>query len=156
MMLFAENLGDRYSKSTPAKPCETRKLSSWAWMYLKVCCILGLVAALYQLTLYGFRLSSLTSISALAKINNTIAVARYSGKGIVSGVTQILLIFVYAAPACGGFALVWSERFLQKIWSVVTMLPPHSNGAFYKYEGSRDWGCDYLGQGIFSGLHCKI
>ena len=123
MMLFAENLGDRYSKSTPAKPCETRNLSSWSWMYLKVCCILGLVAALYQLTLYGFRLSSLTSISALAKINNIIAVARYSGKGIVSGVTQILLIFVYAAPACGGFALVWSERFSQKIWSVVTMLP---------------------------------
>lgn len=123
MMLFAENLGDRYSKSTPAKPCETRKLSSWSWMYLKACCILGLVAALYQLTLYGFRLSNLTSISALATMNNTIAVARYSGKGIVSGVTQILLIFVYAAPACGGFALVWAEHLSQKMWSVATIFP---------------------------------
>ena len=123
IMLFAENIGDRKANDANAAVYEITILSNQSWFYLKVCCVLGLVAFLYQISLYGFNLDSFTSLDTLATMNNTVAVARYSGNGVVNGMTQILLIFVYAAPACGGFALVHAEKMLQKVWAVVSMLP---------------------------------
>ena len=123
IMLFVENLGDKGAKRIWQGPCKEFVLSNQSWLYLKVCCILGLVAFLYQISLYGFHLSSFTSLDTLAKMNNTVAVARYSGNGVVNGLTQILLIFVYAAPACGGFAFVHAGRTSQKLWATAAMLP---------------------------------
>lgn len=123
IMLFAENFGDKVVKKSRYMSSDAVVLSNQSWLYLKGCCVLGLVAFLYQVSLYGFRLSSFTSLSALATMNNTVAVARYSGNGVVNELSQILLIFVYAAPACGGFAFIYAEKTSQKLWAVITMLP---------------------------------
>lgn len=123
LMIFAENLGDKGSKKSKIMSCEVAALSKQSWLYLKVCCVLGLIAFLYQISLYGFHLSSFTSLDTLATMNNTVAVARYSGNGVVNGITQILLIFVYAAPACGGFAFIYAEEISQKLWAIATILP---------------------------------
>lgn len=122
-MLLFEQIGKRKSRSTTQVSESPNSISNISWIYLKLCCFLGFLAFIYQVSLYGFSFSSFTSLDALATMNNTIAVARYTGNSITNIVTQILLIFVYAAPACGGFAFVYAESLKDKIWALVTFVP---------------------------------
>jgi oligosaccharide repeat unit polymerase len=123
IMIFAENFGAKCAKKGGYLVRNTFDLSNQSWLYLKVCCVLGLVAFLYQISLYGFNLSNFTSLDSLASMNNAVAVSRYSGNSTVNGLSQILLIFVYASPACGGFAFIYAEKATQKLWAAITMLP---------------------------------
>ncbi|WP_283128955.1 O-antigen polymerase [Allofournierella massiliensis] len=124
VMLLMERLGRKKATSKFQCTCKTTAVSKQSWLYLKVCLVLGLVAFFYQISLYGFQLSSFSSLSTLASMNNTVAVARYSGNGIVNNLTQVLLVFVYAAPACGGYAFAYSDGCVSdKIWAIATVFP---------------------------------
>ena len=123
-MLMIENLRNKKAVKSFKANSEITSISKQSWLYMKICLILGIVAFFYQVSLYGVQFSDFLSLNSLASMNNTIAVARYSGNGIVNILTQILLIFVYAAPACGGYAFVYSDtHFSDKIWSIMTLLP---------------------------------
>lgn len=122
IMLLAENLADRKIERRNVKE-RTIELSTQSWLYLKSCCVFGVLGVIYQVSLYGFQFSDFTSLSTLATMNNTVAIARYAGKSITNIFTQISLIFIYAAPACGGFAFVHARTKIQKIWSTATILP---------------------------------
>lgn len=122
-MLYAENLACRNTVKVSQKIDGVESVSSQSWLYIKVCFALGMCAFFYQVSLYGFGINDFVSLNELASMNNKIAVARYSGEGIVNGLTQILLVFIYAAPACGGYAFLYCEKKCDRIWSMVTLLP---------------------------------
>ena len=123
IMFIAEHMGKSVFSITELQNNENIWISDQSWTYLKICSILGILAFFYQIKLYGFRLNNFISIDSLAHMNNLVAVARYSGKGIVNSLTQLLLIFVYAAPACGGFSTVYADTTEKKIWSYGSLIP---------------------------------
>ena len=83
--------------------------------------ILSLVNPLYSLTLHGFKLTSLFSISAILNMNETISDDRYSGRDITNSVNQAFLIFSYTAPLIGGFCYRLGGK-LTKVLSILTLL----------------------------------
>lgn len=84
---------------------------------------LGLLYSILLIRRNGFSLGSLFNFNALLEMNNTIAVQRYSGNSTTGILNKLLLIFVYAAPMCGGYALVFAKDKFGKYLSIATMLP---------------------------------
>lgn len=89
--------------------------------FLIILFIFSLVNPLYSLTLHGFKLSSLFSISAILNMNETISEDRYSGRDITNTFNQAFLIFSYTAPLIGGFCYRLGTK-LTKILSILTLL----------------------------------
>ena len=85
--------------------------------------VLGLFYAVLLIQRNGFSISNLLNLNALLEMNNTIAVQRYSGNFSAGVLSKILLIFVYAAPMCGGYALVFAKKKKEKFLALATMLP---------------------------------
>lgn len=98
-------------------------ISNIAWMLLDVLIILGIIKWIYEISLNGFHLRDFFSLNSLATMNNSFAVARYSGGANQNQVTQILNIAVYAAPLIGGFALNFSQEMKQK-WNCICSVFP--------------------------------
>ena len=89
--------------------------------FLIILFLLSLVNPLYTLTLHGFKLSALFSVSALLNMNETISEDRYSGRDITNTVNQIFLIFSYTAPLIGGFCYRLGGKYT-KVLSIMTLL----------------------------------
>lgn len=67
----------------------------------------------------GFNLGMMLNISDLLELNNGMSIDRYAGEDNTSLLTQVLLVFTYLSPLCGGF-------FLKKIGafsSIITIFP---------------------------------
>ncbi len=105
------------------EPHMNGKLSNSSWVIIKILTLLGIIKWLYEVILNGFSVQDFLSVSALAQMNNSMAVERYSGRGLINIITQMLNVAVYAAPCCGGFAVVFAENKKQKIWAYMTLLP---------------------------------
>lgn len=88
---------------------------------LVVLFVLSLVNPLYTLTLHGFKLSALFSISSILNMNETISEDRYSGRDISNTINQVFLIFSYTAPLIGGFCYRLGGK-LTKVLSILTLM----------------------------------
>lgn len=98
-------------------------ISNVGWELLNILIVLGIIKWIYEIAINGFHLSDFFSLSSLANMNNSFAVARYSNGADQNAITQILNIAVYAAPLIGGFALPFSERKKQKWSCIISILP---------------------------------
>ena len=86
--------------------------------------IVGFLSPVHTLLSHGFNLSSLLDFSSLLKINNTLAVSRYSGT-LEDGnrFTQLLAVFSYSAPLIGGFTYPISSTLKSRIVCCASFLP---------------------------------
>lgn len=92
---------------------------------LTVYVCIGLLYSVKNLVTHGFSLSSFSSLSAMAEMNNSIAVDRYGGDGSASHgvVDSLLLTFVYFAPLVGGATMPYLHKRRDKLVACLTFLP---------------------------------
>ena len=93
-------------------------------LVLSILIVLGFWKPMHTLLSHGFHLSNLLDFSSLLKINNTLAVSRYSGKLDDGGLfAQFLAIFSYSAPLIGGFIYPICSSSKNKIICYLSFLP---------------------------------
>lgn len=86
--------------------------------------IIGIGYSVYSVRKYGFSLNSFFHVDTLSAMNNQIALARYTGTGINSGlIAQFFLTFVYAAPLAGGSFFPYAVSKKEKVLCFATFLP---------------------------------
>lgn len=88
------------------------------------CTVLGFAKSINVLISHGFHLSSLLDFSSLLKINNSLAVSRYSGTlNDGNRMTQLLAVFSYGAPLVGGFAYLCCNSLRHKLVCILSLTP---------------------------------
>lgn len=98
-------------------------ISNLAWFFLRIMIILALMGWAYQVASHGFSSSDFTSLDSLAKMNNEVAVERYSGQSNSNGITTISTIATYTAALCGGFLFPFAQTKTNKVVAVFSMVP---------------------------------
>lgn len=93
------------------------------WNALWWIIVLGILASFSTLLNNGFHISDVLSISGLIHVSSTSAELRYSENASVSTLHQILLIFSYLAPLCGGFCFNYALGKMNRFLSILTFLP---------------------------------
>ena len=83
----------------------------------------GIVYSITLIQNYGLSLKNFTSLDLLLQMNNYMAIQRYTGNVSTSLLNRVLLIFVYAAPMCGGYSYIYSKKRIDKVISLLTLLP---------------------------------
>lgn len=120
-------LGERiYLNNNHAKKINIRKqfLSKNSWRLLVVIILLGIIRTGIETVANGFKLSMFLDFDSLVNMNLEMAEMRYSTQGGYNSLLlQILLIFTYAAPICGGYARVYANTKIRKIISYCALLP---------------------------------
>lgn len=92
-------------------------------IFLIILILVGLLYAAMLIQKYGFSIRNLFDLSKLLEMNNSIAVQRYSGTSESGVASKLLLIFVYAAPMCGGYSLFYAEDKRTVVLSIMTFIP---------------------------------
>lgn len=82
--------------------------------------LLAILFPIVNLSNYGYNLFDLFSIESILKVNNKIAVLRYSGKIEKTFTSQILLSLSYLLPFIGGFLYYHLK---QKKFIILSILP---------------------------------
>lgn len=101
-----------------------KKIGNMAWIMLCGICIIALLGQFISLRNYGFSLSSFGNLQAFMNMNTTIAYERYNGSSNAGGgVEQLLLMFSYIAPLCGGMCFVYAKGIVEYGISVSSLLP---------------------------------
>lgn len=109
------------SKTNKFQPFQIKyKISN---IFLVLLILVGLLYAALLIQKYGFSIRNLFNLGTLLEMNNSIAVQRYTGESEIGFVNKLLLVFVYAAPMCGGYALVFAQDTKSRLLSVLTFLP---------------------------------
>lgn len=87
--------------------------------------LLGLLYSVKNLIVHGFSLSSFSSLTEMAEMNNSIAVDRYGGGGnqLHGVLDSILLTFVYFAPVVAGALLPYLNSRNEKLLIWTSFLP---------------------------------
>ncbi len=98
-------------------------LTKLGWKILAVVVILAFVKFLYSFVENGFRLSDLLHFSEYLERVSEINSSRYDDGNGSAYVGQILSVFMYAAPMCGGFCYRYSRSWKQMILCVSSLLP---------------------------------
>ena len=104
-------------------PCD-RKIGNVAWIMLWGIVALALLGQLLSLKGYGYSLSDFSSADAYISMNTKIAHDRYNVPSSgVGALTQILLIFSYVGPLCGGYCFVYAKKLKGYLFSLITLVP---------------------------------
>ena len=87
--------------------------------------LLGLSYSVKNLIVHGFSLSSFSSLTEMAEMNNSIAVDRYGGGGSSPHgvVDSVLLTFVYFAPVAAGALLPYLHNRKDKLLAWTSFFP---------------------------------
>lgn len=110
-------------QKTDTNPCDG-KIGNVAWLMLLVIVSMALLGQLLSLKGYGYSLNDFSNIDAYISMNTQIAYERYNlPSSGVGALTQILLIFSYVAPLCGGYCFVYAKKLKGYIFSLVTLVP---------------------------------
>lgn len=94
----------------------------WAFPILMILFICAMVTPLYSIVLHGFSIQALLDMREVLEMNKDISEERYAGMGARNLITQVFLIFCYAAPLFGGFCFRWVNKFV-KIICVLSLIP---------------------------------
>ncbi|MGG3689498.1 O-antigen polymerase [Caldifermentibacillus hisashii] len=101
-----------------------KDLSESSWKFILICIIIGLLRVVTVVVSNGFSFGMFFDIDSLINMNTSIAHQRYYGEGSQGNIiTQVMLVFVYAAPLCGGYAFVYAKEKSKKLLSIATFLP---------------------------------
>lgn len=113
--------GAKWCKNEHARSFDAKRAKD----LLIICITVALIYSIRNIISRGFSLSSFSSISSMAAMNNSIAVDRYGGGGNSShGVFDTLLLtFVYFAPMIAGFILPYLNRGKDKILICLSFVP---------------------------------
>ncbi|WNS43531.1 O-antigen polymerase [Paenibacillus sp. MMS20-IR301] len=124
---FGIHFGISYSKrgltSTKQASCKHEFLRSGSWNVIIIFIIIGLLKSIIEVSLYGFNLSMIFDLNNLVDINTEIAYRRYNGASYSNVILQIMNIFVYSAPLCGGYVLIYSKSSKEKIIALCSLVP---------------------------------
>ncbi|HUQ18178.1 MAG TPA: oligosaccharide repeat unit polymerase [Gemmatimonadaceae bacterium] len=105
----------------PPSQAELRLLSA----ILAAAVILGLASVLASVIEAGIPLSDIFNIQRIVIVANQMYVSQHVQVQETSrGVTQVLLPFVYLAPAIGGIVFVSRRRFIWRLLSLASLIPP--------------------------------
>lgn len=89
--------------------------------------LLGLCYSIELIIRNGFSLRQLFNIDELLQINNSMAIQRYSGRGVgMSKISRLFLVFTYFAPLIGGFNLNFVKDNKSKFFCWISLLPSFS------------------------------
>jgi len=77
---------------------------------LIVLIFISLFSVIYNVYKAGFNFKDLISFNILLKLNNTVAINRYSGQSQTNLISQFLLVFTYLTPLLGGYLLPLVEK----------------------------------------------
>lgn len=116
-------IGMSMTKNCMLKNNENIKVSNISWKFILICITIGLLRCAIEIKLNGFSFKNILDINTLFEINSEMAYKRYNGESINNPIMQVLLIFVYAAPLCGGYGFVYSENKYHKIICISTFIP---------------------------------
>ncbi|MCC2454001.1 O-antigen polymerase [Bacillus cereus] len=99
-------------------------LSKISWQFILLCIIIGLLRIILEVFKSGFSMAVFYDLNSLMDMNTDMAYQRYYGGGNESSpIMQIMLIFGYIAPLCGGYALLYAEKRMERILSFATFIP---------------------------------
>jgi oligosaccharide repeat unit polymerase len=108
-----------------------KNFSNLSWKFILLCIIIGLFRTSMEVVLNGFSFRMFLDLESLIEMNTAMAYQRYYGGGATYGsILQILLIFVYAGPLCGGYAFVYSKKQSERLLCFATFIPIISNLLF--------------------------
>jgi oligosaccharide repeat unit polymerase len=103
---------------------EVKTLPKVSWIFVLICILLGILRTFLEVKVNGFSLGMFFDLDSLVTMNTNMAHERYFGNGVESSVyMQILLVFIYAGPLCGGYAFEYSLRKIERILSIATFIP---------------------------------
>ena len=94
----------------------------WALPVLAVLFVCAMVTPLYSIILHGFSIQALLDMRELLEMNKNISEDRYSGVEARNLITQVFLIFCYAAPLFGGFCYRWVNKYV-KVLCILSLIP---------------------------------
>jgi len=121
------SLGKRnYLENSPEVSSANVKkvLSKISWQFILLCIVIGLLRIIVEVFKSGFSMAVFYDLNSLMDMNTDMAYQRYYGGGTESSpIMQIMLIFGYIAPLCGGYALLYAEKKIERILSFATFIP---------------------------------
>lgn len=123
---FIFTIGSIIAKKIPIKAGHSLRRSeisnvSWGMMILFI--LLGLIKCWYEISSSGFDLSIFTDFSLLLDANATMANNRYFNDQSINMIVQILNVFVYVAPLCGGYSFNLGYKKIHKIICISSFIP---------------------------------
>ncbi|GAB6467725.1 MULTISPECIES: O-antigen polymerase [Bacillus] len=102
----------------------SKVLSKISWKFILLCIIIGLLRTIFEVFKNGFSLEVFYNFNSLLDMNADMATQRYlGGGGAQSPLMQLMLISVYVAPLCGGYAFVYAENKMKRIMCLLTFVP---------------------------------
>lgn len=107
-----------------------KNIGNISYFLIVIFTLLGCSRTFLELSQFGINVFSIRSIGDVVEINTFMAYQRYFGEVNGSVEMQILLIFFYAAPLCGGYVFPYSKKFLTKMVSIGSLLPVLLNIVF--------------------------
>jgi oligosaccharide repeat unit polymerase len=113
--------------TTPKPIIIDKKLSSSSWVFLIICTITGLLRTVTEVSINGLSFKMFFNIDSLINMNTFMAYNRYYGDISYGWAMQVMLIFTYAAPFCGGYAIIHSEEKSKRLLSYLTFTPVIAN-----------------------------
>lgn len=102
------------------RPVEFYKLG---WWFVNLNVLLASLAFVSTVLTQGFNISSFFNLNDFISMNTEMAYRRYNGAQSGNGLIQILSVFYYAAPLCGGYAICFATKKKEKILCVISLLP---------------------------------
>lgn len=128
----------------------TKKLSKVSWIFIVILILIGMYRTVIEVSINGFSFSMFFNLDTLIMMNTSMAYDRYIGGGnSYNMIMQVINVFIYTAPLCGGYAYNYSEKKIHKILSVATFLPIImslllTNGKVGLVANSFLWATGYL------------
>lgn len=103
---------------------DERKIGNVAWLMLLGIIVMAFLGQLLSLRGYGYSLRDFSNAESYISMNTQIAYNRYnvSSNG-GSALTQILLMFSYIGPICGGYCFVYAKKLKYYMLSLITLVP---------------------------------
>lgn len=101
------------------------KQGNLMWFMLLVFIILGVLKVILSIFENGFSLSNFTNFSAFLEMNEAVAYERYYGSDTQesSMINQVLLVFCYLAPLCGGYSFLYANNYGERLIAIFCMFP---------------------------------
>ncbi|WP_054026170.1 O-antigen polymerase [Bacillus sp. FJAT-28004] len=101
-----------------------KSLSRFSWYFIILCITMGIIRIIIDIIANGFTFQSFLNLNAILDMNETMAYQRYSGgEGSNNVIMQLLLVFVYAGPLCGGYASNYRENKFDTSITFLTFVP---------------------------------
>ena len=89
-------------------------LNDLTWNVILIFIVLGLLRTIIEIGLNGFRFDMFFNLDTLINMNTQMAYRRYNGGNLNNAVMQVLSIFVYTAPLCGGYSYNYVSKRIHK------------------------------------------